>query len=374
VKVILRTNSLKTMKKPSLKQFLTDLSKMIGPGAIVRFALREKITLSAVSPTSAFFSPFPFEIKGPVDEVEDFQLPLENLLAAVSTETLRKPATLGLTESTLLVRTDRASIEFAVSPAPEVLTDPPKIEEVLSQFVLTEELHSFFKEVLPVLSLDKIHDAQADFRLYACFDEKVAFLAVYSSQQVCYLASSNEFKVKFEFNVPYPTFVTVHKSAPVGSELSFGEDRILISSGDTLLLSLVTPLTPKDPPGDLVRSKVREVSKSKHTGVLCVAKTFLESFLSSCKGIVPDDTPIVFTRNEERLYMAADTTTSKVKMRSPTSVEISGDLQEEFALELRLLKNIVQKSGEKLEMFYSDGVLLAKFGALGLITTTHIAR
>lgn len=360
------------MKTPTIKSFLSDLSKMIGSGALVRFALRGKVTISAASPTSQFFSKFPFPIEGRLDEVEDFQLPLESLMSAVTTESQKQPATLKALDSTLVVKTSRATIELATSMAPEVLTEPPSITEPLAEFVMTEDLHLFFKELLPVLGMEKIHDAQADFRLYVNMTEKLVFTSVYSSQQVAYVATENTFGITAEFNVPYPSFSSVHKVAVPGTNVVIGEDRILARNNGFVLMTLVSPLSPKEPPGKLVQEKSKEITKSHmKSGHLSVYKLALDEFLASCKGVVPDDSPVVFSWQEPKLYLSVDTPTAKAKFRTN---QAEGTLAEEFALELRLLKNVVQKAGEKLDLYYSDGVLFAVSGAVGLITTTHVAR
>lgn len=359
-------------KEASLKSFLTDISKMIGSGASLRFALRDKITISAASPTAQFFSDFPFRLEGRLDEVEDFQLPLESLLSAVTTETKAKPARLRAHDATLVVQTGRATLEIATSMAPEVLTEAPVVEEPVAEFEMTEALHTFFKELLPVLGMEKIHDAQADFRLYVKMTEEIVFTTVYSSQQVAYVATENEFGTIAEFNVPYPSFVSVHKAAIPGSKLTIGEDRILVESDSSTLLTLVAPLSPKEPPGDLVHRKSKEITKSHmKAGHLKVAKLALEEFLASCKGVVPDDSPVVFSWAEPKLNLSVETTTSRAKFRTSSA---EGSLSEEFALELRLLKNIVQKAGETLDIYYAEGVLFAVSGAVGLITTTHVSR
>jgi hypothetical protein len=360
------------MKTQTLKSFLADLSRTIGSGAIVRFALREKIAISAASPTSLFFSDFPFEIEGQLDEVEDFQLPLEALMSAVTTESVKRPASLKAHDSTLVVKTARATLELATSMAPEVLTEAPVVEGPVAEFIMTDDLHLFFKELLPVLGMEKIHDAQADFRLYVHMNAKIVFTSVYSSQQVAYVATENTFGIEADFNVPYTSFSSVHKVAIPGSKVTVGEDRILVENNSFTLMTLVSPLSPKEPPGELVHAKSKEITKSHmKAGHLSVLKPVLEEFLASCKGVVPDDSPVVFSWHHHQLFLTVDTSVAKAKFRT---TKAEGNLSEEFALELRLLKNVTQKAGEKLDLYYADGVLFALSGAVGLITTTHVAR
>lgn len=355
----------------TLKAFLADLLPIVGASASLRFAFRDdKVLVSSIGPASYFFSEFPFPVGGKTDEIEDFQVPVASLQAAVTTESIQQPAELTATESTLVVKTKRALLEIATEAATEVLTEPPKPEGLLGSFTITAELQTFMKEVLPVLGLEKIHDAQQDFRLYGCFD-KIAYLAVYSTQQVVYIASDNTFGVTGEFNVPFPSFSALMKSMPVGSKLGFAEDRIFARHESMFLMNLVTPLSTKEPPGELVRSKSKEISTGhKSAGMIVFKKADLEEFVASCKGVVSDDSPVVFTVGPSTI-LSVDTTSSRARVKlKPEKLT----LEENFALELRLLKNIISKVGETVTLRYRNGVLLATSGALGLITMTYATK
>lgn len=359
---------------PTLKSYLKELSAMIGSGALLRFALADPtaIKVSALTPTSQFFAEFPFVIEGKMDEAEDFQVPLETLLSATTSETIAQPAQIEVSESTLLVRTKRASLEIATSHATETLASAPVVEDVSMKFGLNNDFKEFLREILPVLGMEKIHEAQTDFRLAVRLSKSSVFLACYSSQQVAFVSTKNEFGIVGEFNVPYPAFTSLLKLVPPDSELQFGSDRVLATSGAFSLLTLMTPLSAKEPPGEVVHAKSKEIRASHESaGSVTIPKVDLEEFVASCKGVVPDDSPVVFSIEGTTLNLTATTTSSRAAFRIR---KISSTLKEEFALELRLLKNLVSKSGESIVLHYRDGLLFAASGALGLITTTHVSR
>lgn len=363
---------MKNPKPKTLKALLSELAPMTGASSHVRFAFRGESTfLSAIGPSSYFFCEAPFKIEGNTDEVEDFQVPLQALQAAVTTESQAKPATVSVTESTLSIKTGRAQIELATEQATEVLTEPPKPDGLLGSFVITKELQTFMKEVLPILGLEKIHEAQTDFRIYGAFEAETAFMAVYSTQQVVYLATQNAFGITGEFNVPYPALVDIMKAMPVGSKIGFAEDRIFARTDSMYLMTLVAPLSPKEPPGEVVRTTARNISKAhSEVGHLKIKTETMNEFLASCKGVVSDDSPVVFTVGD-KVVLSVNTTSSRARMSVKAE---SCTLTTDFALELRLLKNIVTKAGDVVTLQYNEGVLLAKSGSLGLITTTHATK
>lgn len=362
-------------KKPNnvtLKSFLQDIATLIGSGAMIRFSFPSDggtPSVSCITQTSQFFSEFPFEVKGNLDEIETFQIPLEGLMAAATTGSIKNPAELTVKENSMVVQTKRARLEIATEPVPEALSAAPSVAEPLAEIAVSSSFKDMLKEVLPVLGMEKIHEAQSDFRLYCRLSKKSVFLACYSSQQVAFCSVANEFGVLGEFNVPYPAFSTFLKVVPPDTALTFGEDRMLATSGAFTLLQLVTPLSGKEPPGEVVYSKTIDISQSHESAAyVAVSKASIEEFLASCKGIVTDDSAVLFTVEGTDLNLKIETTASAVDFRIR---KVDATLEEPFALELRLLKNIVSKVGDELKLNYMDGLLLVQSGAFGMITTTH---
>lgn len=362
-------------KNQPLKPFLKDIAAFVGSGALLRFQLpgneSKRTSVSCLTQTSQFYSIFPFPIQGNLDEIEPFCLPLEALLSACTTETLKKPATLEAKENSFVVTTGRARLEIATQNATESLSHAPEIKEPLAEINVSSSFKDMLKEVLPLLGMEKIHEAQADFRLYCRMSKKSVFLACYSAQQVAFCSMSNDFGVSGEFNVPYPAFAAFLKMAPPDSSLTFGEDRMLAKNGGFSLLQLVSPLSGKEPPGNIVYEKSLAISAShEDAGYISVAKASMEEFVSSCKGVVTEDSAVVFKVDGTDLHLSVDTAASAVNFRIR---KVESTLEDSFGLELRLLKNIVSKVGEQLKLCYRDGVLLVQSGAFGLITTTHAA-
>lgn len=362
-------------KKQPLKSFLKDIASLIGSGAMLRFSFpgegRKHTSVSCITQTSQFYSRFPYDVEGNLDEIEPFILPLEGLLSASTTETIKSPAKLEAKENSFVVQTARARLELATETATESLSKPPSIPEPLCEIPMSSSFKDMLKEVLPLLGMEKIHEAQADFRLFCKMSKKSVFLACYSSQQVAFCSMSNEFGVSGSFNVPHPAFVSFLKVVPPDSALSFGEDRMLAKSGSFSLLQLVAPLSGKEPPGDVVYERSLAISSSHESaGYISVTKAAMEEFVASCKGVVTDDSAVHFSVEGTNLNLKIDTSASAVEFRIR---KVESTLSEPFALELRLLKNIVSKVGDQLKLHYDNGVLLVQSGAFGLITTTHAA-
>jgi hypothetical protein len=152
--------------------------------------------------------------------------------------------------------------------------------------------------------------------------------------------------------------------------VSFGEDQILVSSQDYQLLSIVPPLSSREPPGPLVQSTSTDLlASADDRPYLKFSQADLKAFVGSTKGVVTDDSPVQFLATERGVELSSTTLSSKVNF----NIKAETNLEEPFSLELKFLKNILSKSGENIHLSVSDGVLVMKSGSVGMITTTFSA-
>lgn len=326
--------------------------------------------MSVVSPTSYLFSKFPVFLG---DDHEPCMVPLESLIAAFSIS--NDKTSIKMDGDSMVITTPRkGETELAMKPATDSLSVAPTIEQPTLEFVLTKDIQDFFKQLLPVLGMEKIHAAQPDFRLFVEVGKKV-FVAVYSPMQiVCASMSNPGFGFEGSFNVPYPVFTAIVKNIPEPDcRITFSDDQILVTSesGDShySLLTLTAPLSSKEPPGDLVKERSRDIVKmSTEKPTVEIPKDSIKAFLEHSKGVLVDETPVTFEPIEGGLSLNGSTVSSK----SVFKIKIPGNnLQERFSLELKFLRNLLAKSGETMELTIFDNILLMRSGTLNVITTTY---
>lgn len=353
-----------------LKSFLSTVQKLSGAGALLRFSTpsgSKSTFVSVVSPASHLFAEFPFNLG---EDHEPSMVPLESL-SSVATASTEK-TTLVIEDDTLIIDTPRKGrTELALRPAVDAMSVAPTLEDPSFELVITKESQSFFRQVLPVLGMEKIHAAQADFRLFVEVGKKKVFMAVYSPMQIVCTSTSNPgIDTLGSFNVPYPVLLGLVKSLPENdSSLSFGDDQILLKTAEISVLSLMAPLSPKDPPGDLVKERaVQLLSSIDSLPSVQFPKEELKNFLDYSKGVLTEDTPVRFTPSGKGIELSGSTVGSKSTYMIKTEV---CTLESHFSLEMKFLRNLMSKSGDLITLSLSDSILLMKSGSLSVITTTY---
>lgn len=353
-----------------LKSFLTTMQKLAAGDAMLRFSTpsgSDKTFVSVVSPTSHAFSIFPFFLG---EDHEPSLVTLESLNSVASAST--EKTTVTIDNDCLVVDTPRKGrTELAMRPAVDALSAEPTLAEPSLELNITKDSQAFFKQVLPVLGMEKIHAAQADFRLYVDITKKRIFVAVYSPMQIVSTSTANPgIETTGSFNVPYPVFLSLIKSLPENdSSVAFSDDQMLLSTSGFSVLHLIAPLSPKDPPGDIVKQRAQEIIASADSlPSVSFPKTSMKEFLDYSKGVLTDDTPVRFTPTAKGVELSGSTVGSK------STFLIKADqttLTDHFSLELKFLRNLMAKSGETIHLSVSNGILLMKSGSLSVITTTY---
>jgi hypothetical protein len=355
------------MSTPTFKQFVSDIQKMVGSSAFLRVSTpsdSDTSWASVVSPSAQLFTKFPYFLG---TDHEPFSISLETL-ASVSSVANAK-TTLEMNDDTLTVTTgSRYKADLSVSPCTDSLIVAPTLEESSFSLDVSQDFLDLFRSTLPVLGIEKIHAAQADFRLFVKFGRKKIFIAVYSPMQVVCASLPNSLGAEGDFNVPYPVFLSLIKSLPKsGCSLKIGDDAILVEDESYTLLTLVAPMSPKDPPGELVMETSTNLLSNASDSVV-FSKSELEVFLSSSKGVITDDTPVRFLPSDKGgLLLQASTASSQASFKLKVD---KCSLDSPFALELKFLKNLLSKSGDTITLHVANGVLVMKSGSLGMITTT----
>ena len=358
---------LSTPNHTNMKQFITDIQKLVGSSAFVNFSTptgSKHSWCSVVSPTTQLFTQFPYFLG---DDHEPFSVPMDALVSLASACTSK--SSFSVENDTLVVSSgSRFTAELSVTSCTSALIEPPVLENPTLVLDVSNEFLALFKSTLPVLGIEKVHAAQADFRLYVNMGKKRVFVAVYSPMQVVCAHLQNTLGVTGEFNVPYSSFLSLLKSLPKsGCKLSLGEDSILVEDSGYTLLQIVAPLSPKDPPGPVVQETSTSLLDNSSSSVIDIPKSELESFLASTKGIIAEDTPVRFLPTKSGVVLESSSASSKTRFKVKTADSV---LDEPFALELKFVRTLVSKSGDTVSLSVSDGILVMKSGSLGLITTT----
>jgi hypothetical protein len=350
-----------------MKQFIADIQKLVGSSAFVNFSTptgSEHSWCSVVSPNAQLFTEFPYFLG---DAHEPFSVPMDALISLASA--CNSKTAFSVENDTLIVSSgSRFTAELSVTNCTVALIEPPELENPTLVIDVSDEFLALFKSTLPVLGIEKVHAAQADFRLYVNMGRKKIFVAVYSPMQVVCAHLQNTLGVTGEFNVPYSSFLSLLKSLPKsGCQLMLGEDSILIKDPAYTLLQIVAPLSPKDPPGAVVQETSTALVDNSSASVINIQKSELESFLSSTKGIISEDTPVRFLPTKSGVVLESSSASSKTRFKVKT---VDSALEEPFALELKFVRTLVSKSGDTVSLSVSDGILVMRSGSLGLITTT----
>lgn len=350
-----------------LKQFTSTMKSLVGASAMLRVATPTSTGKSVASVTSAtahLFAPFPYDLD---PDHEPFQLPLEALCSVASVTTAK--TTVRVKEESLEIVTGaKHRVELAFVQSTDALYEAPTIDNPTASFVVGQDTLTQFRQLLQVMAIEKIHAAQADFRLYVKYSKSKMFIAVYSPMQVVCAEVESTISSSGEFNVPLPSFQSLIKAVPSpGCRFSFADDSILVNDHEYTILTIVPPLSPKDPPGEVVQKSSAMMLERAAPTSITFTKAHLEEYIGASRGVITDDTPVRFVPDDKYITLEAATVASNSSYRIRT---LSSSMTEPFALELKFLKNLLSKSGDEISLSVADDVLVMKSGKLGLITTT----
>lgn len=267
----------------------------------------------------------------------------------------RKEPTLTLKDGSLIVTEGRTVVEIqakdCASIPPINMPDPESSVELK----IGSEVCSFLNETLGDLKIEKIHPAQADFRLFIAFLKTRTILATFDIHQMAYIVSDRVFpKVRGNFNLPYARFSQILKDNPFSeSKLLVSEDTIGLVSG-SIQMSTITPPAEglQGDVSEVILAKIKELS-SFSGNTLSVNVEPVSDFLYTCRAVAAEDAHIAFSVTK------GDKLTLKVVSSigsASTDIRLTSKVAEDFSfrLDIRTIKSLVSKCKELMVLRISD--------------------
>ena len=267
----------------------------------------------------------------------------------------RKNPILSLKDGSLVVTEGRTVVEIQAkdcSGIPPI--NLPEGESVV-ELKIGSEVCSFLNDTLGSLKIEKIHPAQADFRLFISFLKTKTILATFDIHQMSYIVSDRVFpKVHGNFNLPYARFSQILKDNPFSeSKLLVSEDTIGLLSG-SIKMSTITPPAEglQGDVSDIIIGKIKELNNFKGN-VLNVKLEPILDFLYTCKAVASEDAHVAFsiTRGDKltlKVVSSVGSASTDIRLIDKTTEDFS------FRLDLRTIKSLTSKCKDNMLLRISE--------------------
>jgi hypothetical protein len=296
-----------------------------------------------------------------LDLNDPVSIPFSALDAALSKK--KNPRLSVESDGTIVIKegNTKTTIQLGDSPKEPTIEFP----EGLVKVSINSDMWQFLTEKLPLLKIEKVHEALPDFRLYAMFSDKSTTLAVVDGvHQMSFIRSASVFEgVRGNFNLPYDKFLAALK-APTTSSMTMhlGEDLIGIQTPS--MKSLINTPVAEGMDGDVytaIRDKIKQLA-SFEGALISIPKAILSDFCATARAIALDDSRVIFSALDGKLKIAVMTASGTSELRLKTD---SPDVT--FALELKHIRTVIGKTPtDSVELRIGDGEIVLK-GAVGYV-------
>lgn len=265
-------------------------------------------------------------------------------------------------EDEMLCIKDR-NTKISIQSESVAVTPPQTLEKIdgLVEVSMSDELFTALNTILPSLRIEKIHDAQQDFRLFAEFGEKSTTLAVFDAHQMAFIRMPKTFPgISGSFNLPYDRFTAILKDCPVSSfRILLGEDTIMLF---TKAFQSITNTPPSEGlTGDIssaILGKIKQLSKFAAKTEVSVDLEELNTFISSCRAVATDDARLIFETKKKKVKIMVVSATGSAEIILPNLADVVEE--HKFAVEIKLVRNMSSKCKDTFSVMVSEEEIFLK--------------
>jgi hypothetical protein len=292
--------------------------------------------------------------------------------AAFSSAILNKPNLVLSVENNLLVlKSPNYRVELNPKPIASYSSPKPLDGEPLG---LPEDIWSLLSEMIPKLSIEKLHPSQPDPNFTVVIDSKRIFLGVQDKHQLVFCLRKNpEPKFQCKFQVPYPTAVILFKGRLTsGSALVLSDSCSYTKStlvGFPVETSLSWPVDDNANSVDEVFTKSMELRAFEGSSAQ-LSKAPLTEFVANARSISLDDTRVSLSFKSNSLLLSCNSSSGSIKSR----IELASAVDDHFSfqLELKFLGNFLSKVSDEFELSYDSGILKVKSDGITVVSATSV--
>lgn len=271
------------------------------------------------------------------------------LPAALLNSALRglKTAELKLTDKALSIKSGAYTAELFAS---EVETTPsvdiPEGDGV-QEVKMSPALQEVLSNRLPLLKIEKAHQALPDAQLSIRMSAKERYLAVYDSLQVCYVREKvpkDGDPIDLDLDIPYTRFASFIKDLPVANCSLYITQETLTAVAPMFRVRMVLPII--DPESlespETIYSGVKEAARAEPLASIELDQESFKTFIENSRDLIASGTSVSFVPKGKATKVEIES------VRGKTSLSLPGvSIPNPFSIDNRYMTTLLSKQPTK---------------------------
>lgn len=295
-------------------------------------------------------------------------VPIQAILSAVDG---KKSPSFSFEDGVLSVREPNYLVQLSTQDIP-TFSKPQPID--VAPTVLTSKTWATIKDILPKLSLDKIHPSQPDANLTLRKSGLNLFIGVQDKYQFAFFTfKTDDESDDCEFQLPYPAAaVLLNNEMTSKTEIRLGSGvswTNTVLHGYPVVLQSVWPEDEQSAPIEVVYEKAKAL-RSMQGDTVKISKDVLSAALVNTRSISLEDTRVSLSFKGTQCLISAESSSGSAKSKIPT--QSAPDSPFQFQIELKFLTSFVSRMPDDFELTYADGLIKVRSGKLTYISATSL--